>query len=123
MTRRSPQLKFIFLFLAILGCSQKRNPPTYNLQNIFGADDRQELLGKDSPWSSIGRLDSGCNGTVIGSKFILTAAHCIIDGRTGKVKDNVNYFYLENPVGHKIRMNYFGWGPRHRRKIGGMTGL
>ena len=110
MTRRSPQLKFIFLFLAILGCSQKRNPPTYNLQNIFGADDRQELLGKDSPWSSIGRLDSGCNGTVIGSKFILTAAHCIIDGRTGKVKDNVNYFYLENPVGHKIRMNYFWLG-------------
>ncbi|NOD65503.1 MULTISPECIES: serine protease [unclassified Ruegeria] len=46
--------------------------------------DRDDLYG----WEAIGRLDIGdesfCTGTLIAQDMVLTAAHCAVDGRTGK---------------------------------------
>lgn len=46
--------------------------------------DREDLLG----WEAVGRLDLGgrgfCTGTLIAADLVLTAAHCVVDRRTGQ---------------------------------------
>jgi protease YdgD len=47
-------------------------------------DNRGELLG----WEGVGRLDLGrgtCTGTLIARDLVLTAAHCVVDDRTGRI--------------------------------------
>ena len=50
-------------------------------------NDREDLLG----WEAVGRLDLGgqgfCTGTLIATDLVLTAAHCVVDRRSGKPYD------------------------------------
>ncbi len=53
--------------------------------NVFGKDDRKEVTSTAYPWKAVGRLSTGCTGTLVGADLVVTAAHCVLEGKTGKL--------------------------------------
>ncbi|KAG7315735.1 hypothetical protein KOW79_020601 [Hemibagrus wyckioides] len=54
-------------------------------RQIFGHDGRFSIVGHDFllsyPFSTAVKLSTGCSGTLVGNQHVLTAAHCIHDGK------------------------------------------
>ncbi len=53
--------------------------PLPQLENTFAHDDRQLVTSTEYPWSTVGRLNTGCTATLIDRRAVITAAHCIYD--------------------------------------------
>lgn len=65
---------FIPDHLAVRIPGEKDNGKT---RHVFGEDERYIFYDTSYPFSTVGRTSTGCTGTMIGPRFILTAYHCI----------------------------------------------
>lgn len=76
-------IRFLFVLsgLALASCGHKISADA-TPKNIFGQDERKLITQATAPYSSVGRLDSGCTGTLIGKRLMLTAAHCVVTNGT-----------------------------------------
>lgn len=60
--------------------------------NVFGKDDRKPLLSHQYPWTTVGYLTNGCTATLVSRDIILTAAHCLYDPKTFKLRSWVAFY-------------------------------
>jgi V8-like Glu-specific endopeptidase len=69
-----------------------RSSKESELSNVFGKDDRVIGDSSKAPFRAIGRIDSGCSAFMVAPNIAVTAAHCIVESSTGKVKTDVGNF-------------------------------
>lgn len=82
---------FSFLMVGVLGfsvsfCGRKASEDS-SVKNVFGDDHRVSVNSEKYPWSTIGKLSSGCTATLVSTYFILTASHCVFDKDGNLIKD------------------------------------
>lgn len=68
-----------------------------NHQSVIGADTRVQVTGTTTyPWRTMGRIDLGCTGTLIGPRHVLTAGHCVYNLNTNSWYSNLNFSPAQN---------------------------
>jgi protease YdgD len=108
------------LLLAGLGAAtaQPRLPPSA-LPGLGAADPRRPVDFRAEPWRALGRvqLEVGgrCTGVLVGPRLVLTAAHCLVARRAGRlVQPGSVHFLLGHDRGSHVahaRVTAYRTGP------------
>ncbi|KLI99965.1 glutamyl endopeptidase [Luteimonas sp. FCS-9] len=70
--------------------------PQASPKTVIGTDDRVQVTNTTvAPFYNIGRIATGCSGTLIGPKHVLTAGHCVSNG-AGTWYSALNFTVAQN---------------------------
>ena len=71
---------------------RSKKPGLLTGQTVIGTDDRIQVTPTTYwPWVTIGRIDLGCTGTIVGPRHVITAGHCVYDTDTDTWYYNLDF--------------------------------
>lgn len=107
MKRATPGLALaLCVAVALVGFGCGRRESASRVANIFGPDNREDVTSSAMPWSTIGRVDSGCTGTLVGRRLVLTASHCVYDKSASDIRSDLLEFQPNRIDGANNRSTY-----------------